>query len=280
MDLCVKVQRELFSGLGAKYIVLLRAYLDESGLHADPGVVVVAGAITTANSWDSFSAKCVPFLKKQGVKFFGTSDFFASKNEFDGWDEPRKMAFLKKFMPIVNTPKKVVVGHGVKLAEFETVRAEFPKVRITKYQYCLEKCLAAIMHWAWSKPKVEPIAVIIEAGNKTGSQTFRLFNAATDYPWLQQKYKLASISVQPKQLPTGEYIYPFQVADIVANSIYKHHKAILDAPGDTFTIENTLLPLLKPKERFGYMDTPDKIREWFQVAQNSKEYLEQVGEKI
>jgi len=280
MDRSVRVQIELFNSFGAKLIALLRAYLDESGMHANPGVVVVGGAITTANSWEQFSANCQPFLKKHGLSFFGTSDFFGSHGDFDGWPWPKKEAFLKTFMDIINRPKKVIIAHGMRLSDFEAIRTEFPKIRITPYKYCLEKCLADISQWARSKRRIEPIAVLIESGNKTESQTVRIWREATDSEWLREKYKLASITVMPKQLPTGEYIYPFIVADIVSNSLYKHHKAVLDSISDTVKVENTLLPLLKPKEQFGYMDTPESMRRWFEIARENKEYLEQVGENI
>ena len=249
-------------------------------MHENPGVVIIGGAITSVNSWDKFTANCIPFLTKNKITIFGTANFFASHGDFAGWDQTRKKIFLKKFMGIVNMPKKIVIAHGVKLSDFEMVKAEFPKFRITPYKYCLEKCLAVISEWARSKAHVEPVAVFIEAGQKTESQTVRLFRASTADAWLQNKYRLASITVMPKILPTGEIIYPFQVADIVANSLYKHHRTVTAASTDTVMVTNTLLPLLKPKERYGYFDTPELIRKWFRIAVKNKEYLDEVGEKI
>jgi hypothetical protein len=277
MDRCIRVQTELFSTLRGKFIALLETYLDESGMHSDPVVVIVGGAITTANNWNHFSANCAPFLKRHGVNFFSTSDFFGSHGDFEGWDLDRKKEFLRKFMPIVNNSPKTIIAHGIRLAEFEGVSAEFPYIRTTPYKYCLENCLAAISTWALKKPRIPPIAVIIEAGNKTYSPTYRLFEEATNYEWLQNKYKLASISIMRKRLPTGEYIYPFQVADMVSNGLWKRYST--KQSDEDPVIYNTVLGLLKIKETFGYVDKPENIRRWFEVQKNNKEYFEKTDVK-
>jgi hypothetical protein len=133
-----KIQVELFHGLGAKVIALFRAYIDESGMHGDAQVIIVGVAITTVSSWDRFSADCAPFLKKHGLKFFSTSDFYASKGEFEGWEIDKKRAFANRFIPILNKPpKKIIVSQGLQLAQFKAIHAEFPKIRTTPYKYCL-----------------------------------------------------------------------------------------------------------------------------------------------
>jgi hypothetical protein len=137
--------------------------------------------------------------------------------------------------------------------------------------------LAAISTWALKKPRIPPIAVIIEAGNKTYSPTYRLFEEATNYEWLQNKYKLASISIMRKRLPTGEYIYPFQVAYMVSNGLWKRYST--KQSDEDPVIYNTVLGLLKIKETFGYVDKPENIRRWFEVQKNNKEYFEKTDVK-
>ena len=251
-------------------------YFDESGVHYDPKVVVVGGAIASVSSWNTFSKYFSRLLRRHKITLFHASDFHRSRNEFDGWTLNEKQIFVRSFARLAHRTVKAVIGHGVKLDDFEEVAKEFPTIKISPYQFCLEKCLAAITNWAQAEKNVPPMTVFVEKGQKTNSKTLRLYRKAMQYDWAREKYKIRSISVIAKKPASGRVIYPFQLADLVAYDIYKYHlHKALDSGGDPFV--KAVLPLVKPKSIYGYFDDPINIRRWFEVALENEPHVQEIS---
>jgi hypothetical protein len=257
-------------------VPLLSAYFDESGVHYDPKVVVVGGAIASVASWNTFSKYFSRLLRRHKIAAFHASDFYRSRNEFDGWTLNEKQIFVRSFVRLAHRTVKTVIGHGVKLDDFEKVAKEFPTIKISPYQFCLEKCLAAITNWAQAQKNVPPIAVFVEKGQKTNSKTLRVYRKAVQNSWAQEKFKIASVSVIAKKPAADRFIYPFQLSDLIAYDMYKYHlHKALNSSGDPLI--KALLPLVKPKSIYGYFDDPINIQRWFDAAFENEPHIKAIS---
>jgi hypothetical protein len=117
----------------------------------------------------------------------------------------------------------------------------------------------------------------LKRATKPIAQHLGFSKEATNYESMRERYKLASVTTMPKRLPTGEFIYPLILADIVSNGDFKHYLARISKPKDSkiVPISNTFMGVLKKQKRLGYMETPETIREWFSnVHLANKEYFD------
>jgi hypothetical protein len=247
-------------------MALLTAYLDESGTHADSSVVIVGGALAKRSSWLSLTPQWNAVLKRAGVPECHASPFNSSKGPFLGWDRDRKKDLVIKLTRVMNKELSLIIAHGVRVEDFNAIKRDFPDVQLTAYQLCAEKCVAAITNWAQRLKRIAPVAIIFEAGQNLETQTMQTYKEAMQYAWLQEKYKIESVSIWPKKdVPS------LQVADFVAYEAYKYHTTQRSEMLEN--LRPSLRVILEKTKAIGYFDTPALIRFWLETARQNKDYL-------
>jgi hypothetical protein len=99
---------------------MLQAYLDESGIHGDAQVCVVAGYFGKKGPWRRFEAGWNTVLKRFDVplsKFHG-KDATAKKGFFEKWDVTRQSEFLQVLGETVASCRIHPVCYGIFVDEF------------------------------------------------------------------------------------------------------------------------------------------------------------------
>jgi hypothetical protein len=80
-------------------MTLLKTYMDESGIHERAPVVAVAGYISRPKHWRAWAEDWNK--AKKPVKVFHSTDCAHFRGEFDGWDKPRRDAFVANLLPVL-----------------------------------------------------------------------------------------------------------------------------------------------------------------------------------
>lgn len=83
----------------------LIAYFDASGHQASQKFVVVAGFVSSVETWDAFNNQWNTRLSKDHIGYFHATEFAHSINQFADWrnDEPRRRALLSDLMTILKS---------------------------------------------------------------------------------------------------------------------------------------------------------------------------------
>ena len=111
-----------------------QAYFDESGTHDQSPMVVVVGALARKSSWDAIVPRWSAVLKRFGVTCFHATDLNNSRGEFDGWGRSDRRELYRRLFKVIKSEPVMEIGNAVPRAVLNTVKKDFPRLRITAYQ--------------------------------------------------------------------------------------------------------------------------------------------------
>jgi hypothetical protein len=118
-------------------IMTLKAFVDESGEGQLP-VLVLAGWVSTASRWATFSDEWDVLLHTYGVSALHMTDAMTFNGEFRGWSRIRRDEFLTQAQRLVNEHTRSGIAYVLHLKDFaEAARAEpnMPKQMTRPYYY-------------------------------------------------------------------------------------------------------------------------------------------------
>ncbi len=203
-------------------------YFDDSGTHKGAGIVVVAGAVATAERWEQLSREWQRTIRPWRVLQFHATDFVTGKGEYRGWTEDTKSARLMALVKLIRKHVRVLIGNAVMEADFEEVSAKYPDNNFgTAYRFCAFLIPPAVDLWRRQSPKRGPVALIFESGNKLLNEYGRIVNQAGTFEHLRQKFGYSSITQG-----TSSDLVPLQAADLIAYATYRC--AFMNKPLDSY----------------------------------------------
>jgi hypothetical protein len=129
----------------------ITAYFDASGNPNDTSVLSVAGIISTAGQWVSFSDQWNECLKYFGVSALHMKHFAHFKGEFESWkyDEPRRRRFLSWLLEIIEGHALHTVAATVWMSDYQSVNRHYHLDDFMKpYTVAASTCMGAISVWA------------------------------------------------------------------------------------------------------------------------------------
>src|SRR5262249_23065793 len=91
---------------------MLRAYLDESGIHADSRWCVIAGYFGSENKWNRFDARWRSVLDSFGIDEFHAQRFWSACegsniSEYSGWDRARTSNFVGQLLNTIQDSHRI-----------------------------------------------------------------------------------------------------------------------------------------------------------------------------
>ena len=101
------------------YISVLKAYLDESGVHNGSPVVTIAGYIGTPIAWKRWTRRWVKELQNAGITVYHAVDAQNRVNEFKNWTEDDVCELVKRLLPIIAGGEIGGIAIGMDLRSFE-----------------------------------------------------------------------------------------------------------------------------------------------------------------
>jgi hypothetical protein len=105
---------------------VLKAYLDESGIHDNAKVCVVAGYFGGINAWNKFEREWKEVLAVAGIDEFHAQRFFTRDGNkrvrpYKDWDDKRADGFLQNLLRVISENKIHPFGASVVLSEWKTL---------------------------------------------------------------------------------------------------------------------------------------------------------------
>lgn len=209
---------------------MLKACFDESTDEKAERVYSIGGYFGRDSAWEEFDARWADALNSQDINVFHTVDFMAYREDFEGWDRYRHIAFLRELICIINSVEIHGFHAAVKIPDFHSV---FPGVKNVNAPHllCMKTCIENALYM--TSPFKEEIAFIFEDNPKAHYRPLIL------YDQLKQKKIAGWQRMGAKGHVALKQFRPLQAADLIAWEGRRH----LDNE-----IQNLGIPLRKSLE--------------------------------
>lgn len=225
------------------YVLVIRAYLDESGIHEGSPVITVAGYFARPKQWQAFTRAWNRILKPAGIKCFHASDCQALQGEFKGWDKADRDNLVAQLLPIIPQHAGAGLAISLVLEDFEnalTGREELRQYLGEPYGACFQWLISTVLDTTQRAGTKEAIAVFHEQNDLQGV-------ALRAFAYLQRR-KDANKNLRSLTFGSKETYTPLQAADILA---YEVGKRLLRPCGPGRRSFQAITPVgRKPRVRF------------------------------
>lgn len=231
--------------ISRRWLVLIRLYADVSGKDDLP-IRACAGFIANEARWAKFEAAWKQALIEAKVSQFHSTDFYACKGEFEGWERgsPKHRRFSKRFCSIAEKHVYAGFAHGIEVDAFRRLLAprlkglkSTPNQRFTSLMLCCSYVLQdASQTLAPVGGGALRIAALFEYEDGLGQAIGYYQNLKKiGIPWTQA---YASVGIGDKSF------LPLQGADLLAHLSFRHLRRLIEHRGT-----GALPPLAPPLRR-------------------------------
>jgi hypothetical protein len=215
------------------WCVVLKTFLDETGVHDDAEMVAVAGYISRPRYWQAWTKdwnvhkRNVPAGRK-AIKVFHSTDCANYRKEFEGWSKEDRDPYVAQLLPVMPSHELAGVVIGVNLHDLSKAMQAHPvllEMFGTPYTACFQWAVSIIVDIATEHGKGERMAFVHEVNNYKG-ECLKAFEYIDTY-------------LNPRKIPmtigfgSKEQYPPLQAADVLAyeggkflkNPTGKHRRA-------------------------------------------------------
>ena len=205
-------------------LVMLRAYFDDSGSHADSEIVTIGGMIGTKAQWDQVDTQwkallAAPLPGKPPLRMFHLSPCNAQDGEFASYSHAECDAVTHDFRNILIRAGVISTASSIdKKAWEELVAGEARQWLGDALDVCVENCLTEALKIAGAHPEGDQIAVVFDRG----IWTQRLKDVTEGYTLPLGRPRVVTVAFS-----SVEEVRPLQGADITATENYWHAIKIL-----------------------------------------------------
>jgi hypothetical protein len=107
---------------GKRPILMLQAFIDDSGTGGQPPVFVLAGFVATADEWAAFSDEWQESLEmRPALNYFKMSEAMNFQGEFSGWSEQSRNDRVARLYRIIENHARAGISTVVSHAAYEKV---------------------------------------------------------------------------------------------------------------------------------------------------------------
>ena len=204
--------------------VMLRAYFDDSGSHADSEIVAIGGLVGTTAQWEEFERRwkaqlANPLPGKPGLRKFHLSACNAQDGEFADYTDVECDAVTHDFRQILIESRVTSTSSAIdKRAWDELVIGENRAWLGDALDVCVENCLTETIKIAGPHPEGDQIAVVFDRGIWTP----RLKEVTEGYTYPLGRPRIVTVAFS-----AVEDVLPLQGADIAATENYWHAIQVL-----------------------------------------------------
>lgn len=225
------------------WCVVLKTYMDETGVHDDAEMVAVAGYISRPREWQAWTKQWnvhkrrVPAGRKR-IEVFHATDCAGFWEEFEGWTKEDRDPYVAQLLPVIPAHDLAGIVVGVNLPALAAAMEDHPALLEmfgTPYTACFQWAISIIVEFATKHGNGERMAFIHENNNYQG-EALKAFQYVKEF-------------LNPRKIPMtigfgskADYA-PLQAADVLA---YEGGKFLKNPDG-------------KPRRAWTALD-PDKSR--------------------
>jgi hypothetical protein len=206
-----------------KMLTVLRAYMDESGIHAGSSICAIAGVVGSESEWEILERRWRRIIEDEGIAVFHMAEFESRQREFASWSNTRRHLFMEKLIEAIKARDVHCVGSALVRADYDGLSQD-EKTWMThgnpQYPYflCFQHCIIESCHVADRLPAEEKVAFVFDRQQDFAAEATRLYNDLKDQQNWPNHERLADIVAFASKRET----IPLQVADLIAYESYKH----------------------------------------------------------
>lgn len=215
-------------------VAVLKAYLDESGVHDGSPVLTVAAYTAKPKTWRDWTRTWN--AAKRPIRVYHAADAANLSGEFEGWEKPAMNALAARLLPVIADAEIAGVVAGIHLGEFEKATKDRPDLRGLighPYGACFHWLVGQIVRLQNKLGSAERIAFVHENNDHQG-------HALESFDWIKQNVNFGDRAISLSFGTKADYV-PLQAADILA---YEANKRLRDPSKP----ERRAWAALKPKQ--------------------------------
>jgi hypothetical protein len=208
--------------------MILTAYLDESGTHAESPISVMAGYVGTSAQWERFEADWTALVRKVGVQYIHAVELFKRTKQFKGWKAEDVNALAVSLDGVIATHLQVGFSVIVRDNDYKSVYGVGPHPKRppkdSKYGVCFRACLAFVPSFIASEFKLAQqtalaenttINFVLENGHPNVGDARRLFELYKTDALPEWQHFVGTMDVSTKENAGA------QAADFLAYTVYR-----------------------------------------------------------
>ena len=168
---------------GRRLMLLLQAYVDESGHSDDPRakIVTVAGPVTPEAKWRLAESEWRDVLAEFKVSALHMKEFAHSQGEFRDWryKEHKRRALLSCLVEVIERHVEAFTGGSVQLDAYRALTPEQQALMRDPYFPALQGAImgAALEGWWRQLPSSDPVQIVIANHPEFGAKAKELYEA-------------------------------------------------------------------------------------------------------
>ena len=202
------------SGCDRSCIIVLTAYFDDSGTHADSKAVVWAGFIGPEDHWLSLDVEWRALLKKWEIRSFHMYPCVHGRGEFQGWPIGKRDNCIYEFREVILRHQMFGLGSAASVKDWdELVVGDHKKYLRSPDEYCLSHCIRDAINQAKDFSPNDKLAIVFDDRQRDGDVLNRIFDFYRQHAGSDPE--VASITFQK----SGSFI-GLQAADMLAYETY------------------------------------------------------------
>jgi hypothetical protein len=199
-------------------VVMLVAYLDDSGTHLASPLITLAGYVGHCDSWIQFEGEAQEVLQRYNIPILHTVDLHNTDGQFAKWSRDRKTNFVSELYD--PAARHLITGASISVQKRTYVKRgqETGLNRNTSaLGFCFNILVDRLLRRPLSGPhiKADGISFVIESGNKNNADMVRIFNEVKKIHKLDKE--LRSIRIADKN-----HCIAIQLADFLAYYSRRH----------------------------------------------------------
>ena len=240
-----------------RFIIVIEAYLDDSGTHDGSAVIVVAGFLGSVDEWLKIVPEWQKRLKLDGLHRFRMTDCVAGRAPFDGLSEPRRNLLIDDLCSLIGARDLLGISAAMLRADWDAVvAAEFPDildVLDSPYYALSSSCIQqAVKHTSDRFDGKESLAIVYDCRPQDSPKQLAL-------PGLYKAHTYWGQSIVAMTPGLSAQFIPLQAADLFANELYRNHVGRHNNP-EAFTAHPRLVKLMRNVPLEGNFMNRDALR--------------------
>jgi len=212
--------------LGRRVVVVLVAYLDDSGKDPQNPITTVAGYAAPAHVWERFEREVEPIIQARiGDLPIHATNLYRGEPPYEDWSVLNKQAFVASLCRVLYPFEPLAVSFSVRKASYrvraiEMIKRGLHKRIVTPYTFCFER----IFDWILLDVRVgkianeEGLALFVEAGNEHNAEAQQSYEYIKEHFGLDQLKSLTFVG--------KEDCRAIQMADLWAFYTRRHNRKI------------------------------------------------------
>lgn len=209
---------------GARVLIMLHAYIDDSGTHDDAEVVTMGAFIAPVADWTAFEFDWCAILDREPLRSFHMSDCEAGRNPYF-WDWPRRAALIHDLRHIII--RYQMLGTALSISRKDWDELVVGKVREdfgSSIEFAFGGAIGQLVLYLRQLWPTQKLAIVVDDQKQRKEDLQRI---AGNYRDLKVLYP----EIESLAFASMQNCVPLQAADMIAWESYRYAQEWLKTGG-------------------------------------------------